>query len=200
MTFKRETVGTGITQKTRTRLRIESPDDMRRVAVHINAADDRIHQITAHCERTLAALGLPTDPLVYDERPPLSPQSPEWYAVEVLDHLRLMQAFLDNGESRQAACCAIDAGMLFQEAAMKFKWEEHALLGVKTVQGGRKGHEQVHGTEVEKQARWDNLQSKLNEIMTRSPRISLTQARKEVAQELDVSFSTVRRHTRAPRK
>lgn len=127
--MKRQPVGSGITQKEV--VRIESGEDAAQYNPQYNRwrkeQGDRIQQIQTRCEQVLTALELPTDPLAYFERPALPVQSPEWYAVEILNRLRRMHGTQEQKRLREAVCHAIEAGLLWKEAEMKFRWEDDVL-------------------------------------------------------------------------
>lgn len=70
-----------------------------------------------------------------------------------------------------------------------------AARGHKTVQSAKEGHEKVHGTKSEKEARWAKFASDCVEIARRNPLLSQTDVHKRVATANGVSARTVRRHT-----
>lgn len=72
--------------------------------------------------------------------------------------------------------------------------------GAKSPDSGRKGHNAVHGDPAEKQSRWQEYQNALEGLLERSPRLSLTEARRRVADTFGCSPKTVARHTVNPRK
>lgn len=70
--------------------------------------------------------------------------------------------------------------------------------GRKVLDGTREGHVAVHGSATDKAARWCDLQARLNSVLERRPRLSLTAARRIVASETGYSYRTVQRRTTRP--
>ena len=70
-----------------------------------------------------------------------------------------------------------------------------AERGRGTQQSASKGHAVVHGTTEEKEARWSDLQARVQAKLADNPKLSLTEARRRVANDTGWSYTTVRRHT-----
>lgn len=78
--------------------------------------------------------------------------------------------------------------------------QPHAERGHKILRAASSGHESVHGTRDAKQKRWDELRRALAEKMQRNPALSLTEARKQIASDHGVSYSTMKRIGRQPQQ
>ncbi|MGM0984863.1 MAG: hypothetical protein ACQEXG_15810 [Pseudomonadota bacterium] len=78
-------------------------------------------------------------------------------------------------------------------------WEPDAMRGVGTLNSAKEGHALVHGTDEEKAKRWAELQAALDDKMARRPSLSLTEARRQVADEMGASESTMKRRTHRPK-
>lgn len=84
-------------------------------------------------------------------------------------------------------------------AAHAREMSSEMLRGHKFVQDARKGHEEVHGTGEQKNARWQQYQKDLERLLERSPQLSVTEGRRRVATNHGVSTKTVKRRTTNPR-
>jgi hypothetical protein len=73
-----------------------------------------------------------------------------------------------------------------------------AERGAKVLEGAREGNVATHGTVEEKQARWDAMQERLNELMLADEPMGITTAREKIAREFGCSAKTVQRHTVSP--
>ena len=81
-----------------------------------------------------------------------------------------------------------------------FELEPRTLEGLKGVLGRKAGHEQVHGTEHQKQTRWRAMQHAVNQGCSKYPRRSYSDICRGVAKTVGVSPKTVKRHTTNPRR
>jgi len=79
--------------------------------------------------------------------------SPEGYSARLISLIDEARRLRDDGQVDEAMAKAFAVGELINEAWIKEVWEQDALRGVKLVEGGRLGHEMVHGTEDAKAAR-----------------------------------------------
>lgn len=68
--------------------------------------------------------------------------------------------------------------------------------GKKIKTNAKKGHEQVHGTPEEKQARWKKYKDAYLEKKAQEPSWTTTNVRVSVAREFRVSYKTIERHTK----
>lgn len=129
-----------------------------------------------------------------------APDTPEDFARRMQADIGRVRLEISKGNAARAAHVALLLGITMEACRVKGIWEPHALRGEKSVKAGRHGHEAVHGTEEEKQARWSRYQSDLIDILQKpNNHLSLTDARKKVAKEHGVSYGTVLRHTKDPR-
>lgn len=195
---KRYTVGSGITK--RERVLIESADDMHEWVEQTKGAWDCVGIIERQAVQILKDAGLPTEPAAYFDHPSPAMQSPEWYALQALTWAGRLRKSAEDGKGLEAGRCGVYMGQLWVEAAMKFRWEEHALRGKKSPVSGRKGHEHTHGTAEQKQARWDSYQTDLAALMDKNSSLGVKEARRKVAKKHNVCYDTVRRNTIDPRK
>lgn len=70
-----------------------------------------------------------------------------------------------------------------------------ALRGRKVISGAKKSHQLTHGTESEKLAFTARVRDMCKDLKTRNPVLGITEIRRRVAKELDVSEKTIQRHT-----
>lgn len=87
-----------------------------------------------------------------------------------------------------------------QTWAIKARTASYVNGGYKSKKGASEGHTAVHGTAEEKQARWDSYQQDVEARMGRNPALSLSEARRQTAEKMGVSFSCIRNNTHDPRK
>jgi hypothetical protein len=134
MTVRKVTAGTGIT--THDRIIFEGGDfeEWKKHSARLNEQrrieGDRIRQVERRAKQTLESAGLPTEPYKFFDIPPEklpSVQSPEWYAMEILNRLGWMSGCTERGRTSDALSHAIDVGLIWQEAKMKFLWEDDVL-------------------------------------------------------------------------
>jgi hypothetical protein len=141
---------------------------------------DRIRE----AERKIAAL---------EASPDLKPQSKKnlQTARSSLVIARLLNDAGREREGRQSAQFAelIVRGVILAEI------KGDAIRGAKVHQAARDGNTAVYGTAEEKQERREQTKRALAGLQSRNPALSLTDARRKVAKELGISYSTVRRHT-----
>lgn len=195
---KRCMVGSGITK--RERVLIESADDMHEWVEQTKGAWDCVGTIERQAAQILNDAGLPTEPAAYFDRPSPAMQSLEWYALQALTWAGRLRQAAEDGKGLEAGRCGVHMGQLWAEAAMKFRWEEHALRGEKVIEGSRKAHKHTHGSSDNKQKQWAKYQADLNAQLNKNPHLSLTEARRLVANKHGVNPKTVLRHTVDPRK
>lgn len=195
---KRYTMGSGITK--RERVLIESADAMHEWVEQTKGAWDCVGIIERQAVQILKDAGLPTQPAAYFDRPSPAMQSPEWYALEALIWAGRLRKSAEDGKGLEAGRCGVYMGQLWAEAALKFRWEEHALRGKKVIEGSRKAHVHAHGNGDDKQQEWAKYQADLNAVLNKNPHQSLTNARRLVAKNHSVCYDTVRRHTVDRRK
>ena len=129
-----------------------------------------------------------------------APDSPQGYAAAVLMLLRSARQQLQAGSFDEAMATAVAIGEVVNEAGMKDMFEKDFLAGEKVRAGGRRAHEQTHGTQEEKDARRAAyLQAYDSE---RAEGANKTNAYKVVAKTFHVHPITVRRavaSARSPR-
>jgi hypothetical protein len=65
--------------------------------------------------------------------------TPENYAQRFLNYIRFIRAFIERGDTAQAARCAVNLGILLGESGIKFEHEKDALLGKKFTAGRKPG-------------------------------------------------------------
>lgn len=118
------------------------------------------------------------------------------YSQAVLDGVAGLVGCL-NGTPRKAATAGIVLGLAAER--LRCYLESPAVIrGEQVLKAASNGHAQVHGTPGAKQARWAEMQKRLNEILT-DDNIGIVTARKRVAKEFHVSPKTVQRNTKANR-
>lgn len=120
--------------------------------------------------------------------------TPEGYAANVLMLLRQAQLQLAGSSMDEAMATAIELGSLITEASMKGIFERDFLTGEKVHEGGRKGHEQEHGTEEKKAAKWAKYVEAFDVEMSKRPgKRYRSKAYEIVAEVFEVHPITVRR-------
>jgi hypothetical protein len=75
-----------------------------------------------------------------------------------------------------------------------------AVTGKKVGDGGRKGHEKVHGTAEEKEPCWNEYRLELEQQHKLALALSYDALCKRVAKTFGVHKETIKRHTTDPRK
>jgi len=83
-----------------------------------------------------------------------------------------------------------------------YEWntDPDTLRGEQTLHHARMGHERAHGTEAEKQTRWQEYRKAVEELLQRRPSLSVTEARKRVAASYGVSVKTIVKRTQGIKK
>lgn len=99
----------------------------------------RIKLAEAVCKEILKSQGLPIEPVEYFDLPPLDVQSQEWYALEILKQIGLIESALGRSDLHNGMESAFQVGLLWKEAELKFEWERHALKGESFKPGRNKG-------------------------------------------------------------
>lgn len=94
----------------------------------------------------------------------------------------------------------ISFGMVYAEASLKFQWEKYALVGKKTVDGGKRGSQIHHGSSIERSEKYAMYQSELENICKANPKLGITKAREMIAKKHNVSSKQIQRHTYNPKK
>lgn len=123
-------------------------------------------------------------------------------AAEILLQISKAAQLL-RGIEPEKALRLLDAGIAVGHEITKAHiapWEPIAETGKKNRDGARKGNETTYGTEEEKQKRWEGFRNALREKLAKNPSFSLTEARKQVAKDFGVSFSTIRDRTQGIKK
>lgn len=195
MTKTKRVTGNGITQREQTRYSGGDVDEGIRQVFGGLSGRDSIAAIKQHMRRVLETAGITTDMKAHrlgDVKSDLlrEHETPEWYAVAVLTQLDMM----DCGDQRAAACCALEAGMLYREGAIKLLWENHALRGEKIFKGGSKGGREkakVHGWKH----RAAELQAAINRKQWERPGLSYERVCDLVAKDKGCGKSTVKTYT-----
>ena len=82
-----------------------------------------------------------------------APDLPQGYAAAVLMLLNTASHQRQAGSIDEAMATAVAIGEVVNEAGMKDMFEKDFLAGEKVRAGGRRAHEQTHGTQEEKDAR-----------------------------------------------
>lgn len=79
-----------------------------------------------------------------------------------------------------------------------YEWntDPDTLRGEKTLHHARTGHERAHGTSTEKQKRWQEYREALEKQLERRPNLSVTEARRRVAESYGVSLKTIVKRTK----
>ena len=132
---------------------------------------------------------------------PLPPEdSEQWWAEKALEHLDYAGKCRSMGQHDDAERYAFQAGLTAGIAAMKFEWESITMTGARVRLGGKDGHRKAHGTQKEKEARWERLQVAVKEAREQNPAASKAEVRRIVSEKTGASISTLRRHTADPGK
>jgi len=144
MPIKRETVGSGLTKRRRIiasgRL---SEKDKRVLAGSValyNKHGATFERMVADWERTAKRILKKVDHSYIAE-----PQTPEWYAHEILWRIEHVKANIPRGEAAATAKLALQVGLLVAEAHFKEAWELATIQGRKSIAGGDKGARIAHG-------------------------------------------------------
>lgn len=204
MTKAKRVTGSGITKHEQVRYSDDDVDSGIQEVFSGLSGRDTIANIEHHMWRILETAGITTDMEAHHVGEVESDllrkyETPEWYAVEVLRHLDWMQKNADRGDHRAAFCRAMEAGMLFQEAAMKVFWEPSAMRGQTTLNATSKGgkeNSKKHGFKH----RASELQAAVDRKHEERPDLSYKRLQQLVAVEFGISETTVKRYTSNPKK
>jgi hypothetical protein len=146
--------------------------------------DRLIATAEAWCREVLAEAGLRPDELVPDD---LYPEK-IWYASQINSRVAEIRDLREK-EPDLVLGLALLLGELIGEAQAHLTQGENAARGLKSVLSAREGHEQVHGTEDMKQARWRAQVSAFERYQAEGH--GITSAEALAAEELGVSPRTI---------
>lgn len=104
---------------------------------------------------------------------------------------------IERGNAWHAAFFAFHAGQNIEQMWIA-SHEHHAARGRKTLDAAGKGSAKTHGTASQRQRDYDDWQRTLALKMATNPRLSLSEARRRIAEQACVHPKTVERHTRRP--
>lgn len=85
------------------------------------------------------------------------------------------------------------------------EWWEHRFkptlaLGTKVRLGAKQGHIELYGTVEEKQERWNNYQTHIDNLHRKRPNLSYEDLCRLASKEFNCSPKTIKRHTENPKK
>jgi hypothetical protein len=135
------------------------------------------HEVTSAAE-------LRADQAVPDE---LYPQA-RWYAAQITMRAAEIRDLRERHPGL-ALGLALYLGELIGEARAHLAHGEDAARGMKAVQSARAGHEQVHGNEAAKQARWRDQSAAFEKY--RAQGFNITESERRAAAECRVSQRTI---------
>ena len=174
---------------------MRNPDHLRIAAKSLR---DHVHQrlegqgYTAD-EIELAASGRTTDTRIKFTEDGETP-TPESWCIGALMEIRLCEKALQRGDIDNAAAHLGEARE-YRSLAQINRDGPDTARGRGTQRSASKGHAVVHGTTEEKEARWSDLQARVEAKLADNPKLSLTEARRRVSNDTGWSYTTVRRHT-----
>jgi hypothetical protein len=76
----------------------------------------------------------------------------------------------------------------------------HTERGLKNLEGIKKAHENLYGTEDEKRDRWENYQLYIDKLHTRRKSLSYSDLKEKTAKHFGCTSKTIDRHTNNPKK
>ncbi|HAR45709.1 MAG TPA: hypothetical protein DCS05_05920 [Nitrospiraceae bacterium] len=72
--------------------------------------------------------------------------------------------------------------------------------GARVIGGSKAGHEAIHGTQAQKEARWAKQQAEVDRIYGAHPKWSWAEIKRHVAKTFGISTRTIHRHVPNPKK
>lgn len=199
MSRKRHLPASPLAPRQPVRLELSSPEQRRAAGAHLRDRFDRLARdkrrfpsefdrliaaTETWCNRVHAEAGLTPDEIVSDD---LYPQE-IWYASQICSRIGEIRDLREK-EPDLVLGLALVLGELIGEARAHLAHGENAARGLKSVRNAREGHEQVHGTEDMKQARWRAQVSAFERY--RAQGYSITAAQSLAAEECDVDAKTI---------
>lgn len=149
-----------------------------------NEFDRLIADTETWCHDVVAEAGLRPDEAVPDDRYPEA----IWYAIEIKKRVAEIRDLRDSYPDL-AVSLALLLGQLIGEARAHLRHGQDAARGIKAVQSAREGHEQVHGTEAKKTARWSAQFTAFKNY--RAQGLNITESERRAATECGVSPRTI---------
>jgi hypothetical protein len=179
---ERYTVGRGYTKRQRVSVDVADLDGMRAVMNELAASNTSVEGRLADAEqRTITYLrgkGMPVDPSAPPYGDPVwrrenERKSLDWYAIEILNTIRILRLQIERGDARLAADLALDVGVLATEAAM-------IQYNVHTAAGGGRGNRESDRQREQHQAR-EHDRARAEDLRRRHPSWSV----RRIACEID---------------
>jgi len=128
----------------------------------------------------------------------ISEDSPEDFALRILDLIDRASKVAGRGETESAARLHFRAGWLFAVAGMKFQWEADAVRGKSVIEAARHGQATAFGTEEQKAAKRAEVRKASQAFHARNPGASQGSTNRHLAKEFGVSERTIRRYLAKP--
>jgi hypothetical protein len=175
------TVGRGYTKRQRVSVDFADLDGMRAVMNELAASNTSVEGRLAGAEqRAIAYLqgkGMPIDP----SAPPYGGsawrrenerKSLDWYAIEILNTIRILHLQIERGDARLAADLALDVGVLATEAAM-------IQYNVHTATEGGRGNKASDRRREQRQAR-EQVRARAEDLRRRHPSWSVSRIARDI--------------------
>jgi hypothetical protein len=225
---RRETSGTGITQRTRLTYDLRNDGDLR--AVQSMKFLDRIDGIERWARAIVKAHGLPDDGRFYTKQngnwvpfnPPMRPgkvlrlskiveaeghaeDSELGYAARCLEIIDLeLKPAVKRDDAKAAATAGLTLGLLLKEYYIKRHWEKPALAGDRSIRPGKENlARENEKRKYRAEQRNARLQARANEIRKNNPKLKTDSAvaRKLMRENpgLSLSFGTLRKLIAKPK-
>jgi hypothetical protein len=213
---RRETIGTGITQRQRVTYDPRDAGDLD--ALQRMKFPERFDTIERWCRETLRAAGLPDDARFYTKRggrwqPVVAPlslgkvlriamiaaaeghdeDSDVGYAARCLEVVELeLKPAIAAGNAKSAANAGLMLGLLLMQSYVKGRWEKPALAGDNSGRAGRENS----GNEMQKRDKDERtaaLRAQAQKMRARNPGLSNTAIAQRLAKTCGLSVSTIRK-------
>lgn len=196
-TISSKAIGFGITQLSARQRQLDpgSADDFSEFAEYLSASEDRASRLFGSHERLIASLKTRLAEIrsQYDSseagalalHEALNAEHSEaWFILQALRRVNLIEKYIDD-RPWEAVTLGIEFGELVAELGLKMDWEKHALVG-------QKQHDaQVQGARNRRMQSPQMRTELVNEAVANG--MSRRAAMRQVADELGVSYSTIRK-------
>ncbi len=128
-----------------------------------------------------------------DSGEPLAPRARD--ALELLSNLDVYRELQEAGQVEKTSVLLLNIGKLFERIHVR-PAEPAVRRGLAIAAGGRKGTVIRYGTEADRAKCWQSYRQACDEMHKRKPALTWNAVCDNVARDLKISVSTIKRHCR----